>query len=313
MYKADNTDTDFLIGKIFLASGDYSKALKFISSCVALNDERQDCAELRKHIKEYKKQIEEIDSKLLRPSIVGLEQLASDIQASYPNSRYFDPIFPNLYQSIFTDIKEKLCYKYSKVKDIEKAKASCIDVISADSKRSEACYVNLATAYLETEQFEEALNVVAEALIKHSSSRVLKDLQKKVMSEHKKAQKLDYYKILGVTKDASKEQIAKAYRNLAQKWHPDKHPNNREAAEKKMRDINAAFSVMNDAKKRAQFDQGIDPEDPSAGAQDFYQHGGNPYGTFADFDTIFQHFHQQHRKPPGDRRKSDRSDYKYDL
>lgn len=65
----------------------------------------------------------------------------------------------------------------------------------------------------------------------------------------------DYYKVLGVSKDASKADIKKAYRKLAQKYHPDKNPNNKEA-EEKFKDLGEAYEVLSDEEKRKQYDTG---------------------------------------------------------
>lgn len=65
---------------------------------------------------------------------------------------------------------------------------------------------------------------------------------------------VDYYKILGVGKNASTEDIKKAYRKLARKYHPDVNPNNKEA-HKKFQEINEANEVLNDPEKRKKYDQ----------------------------------------------------------
>ena len=64
----------------------------------------------------------------------------------------------------------------------------------------------------------------------------------------------DYYKILGVNKNSTKEEIKKAYKNLAKKHHPDLNKENPESAEK-FKEINEAAAVLGDDEKRAQYDQ----------------------------------------------------------
>lgn len=82
----------------------------------------------------------------------------------------------------------------------------------------------------------------------------------------------NYYEILGVSKDATKEQIVKAYKKLAIKWHPDKNQNNKDEAEKKFNEITKAYNILNDDDKRKMYDQfgdkfeegmgeGFNPED----------------------------------------------------
>lgn len=74
----------------------------------------------------------------------------------------------------------------------------------------------------------------------------------------KNANKRDYYKILGVPRDANKRQITKAYRKLAQEFHPDKFPEGEERskAEKKFMSIADAKEVLTDPEKRRMFDNG---------------------------------------------------------
>lgn len=63
----------------------------------------------------------------------------------------------------------------------------------------------------------------------------------------------DYYEILGVEKSATDDEIKKAYRTLAFKYHPDRNPNNKEA-EAKFKEVNSAYQVLGDEKKRADYD-----------------------------------------------------------
>jgi molecular chaperone DnaJ len=88
------------------------------------------------------------------------------------------------------------------------------------------------------------------------------------------ATKTDYYDILGVTKSATADEIKKAYRKQALEWHPDRHKTDKEAAEKRFKEINEAYQVLSDPQKKAMFDQygtaGGPTGNPFAG-------GGNPF------------------------------------
>lgn len=65
----------------------------------------------------------------------------------------------------------------------------------------------------------------------------------------------DYYQILGVSRNATEEQVKKAYRKLAMQYHPDRNPGKEKWANEKFKEINEAFSVLGDPEKRRQYDQ----------------------------------------------------------
>ncbi len=92
-------------------------------------------------------------------------------------------------------------------------------------------------------------------------------------------QKRDYYEVLGVGRGASEDEIKKAYRKLAKKYHPDLNPGDQEA-EQKFKEVNEAYEVLSDASKRGRYDQfGHAGVDPNYGAG-----GGGFGGGFGDFD-----------------------------
>lgn len=101
-------------------------------------------------------------------------------------------------------------------------------------------------------------------------------------ANHKK----NYYEILGVSEKASADEIKKAYRKLAVKYHPDKNPSSPKEAEGKFKEISEAYFVLSDEKKRAQYDQ--------------MRRGGGGAANFAgaqgfDFEDLLRQFNQGQR------------------
>ena len=106
------------------------------------------------------------------------------------------------------------------------------------------------------------------------------------MAENKR----DYYQVLGVDKSASADDIKKAYRKLAMKYHPDRNPGDK-SAEEKFKEVGEAYEVLSDADKRSRYDSygfaGVDPNfNPNAGGG----FGGGFGGAGFDFGDIFGDF-----------------------
>lgn len=125
----------------------------------------------------------------------------------------------------------------------------------------------------------------------------------------------DYYETLGIKKNASKEEIKSAYKNLAKKYHPDINKN--ENAQEKFKEINEAASVLLDDNKRQQYDQY---------GSDFVNRGGATYSdfsgfngsNFSDFEDIFENFFGESfgfgsQRNRNRNRKSRGRDLRYDL
>lgn len=100
------------------------------------------------------------------------------------------------------------------------------------------------------------------------------------------ADKRDYYEVLGLQKGASDNDIKKAFRKMAMKYHPDKNPGDK-VAEEKFKEINEAYAVLSDPEKKEKYDRfghaGVDPNSGFGG-------GAGGFGGFSGFEDIFDMF-----------------------
>ena len=117
------------------------------------------------------------------------------------------------------------------------------------------------------------------------------------------AAKKDYYETLGVQKTATDEELKKAYRKLAKKYHPDANLDNKAEAEAKFKEVNEAYEVLSDAQKRRMYDQfgTVDPQGfggfgggaggPFGGGYYSYTSSGfDGFSDFGDLGDIFSSF-----------------------
>ncbi|KAI8996939.1 hypothetical protein BDB01DRAFT_840509 [Pilobolus umbonatus] len=179
---------------------------------------------------------------------------------------------------------ETACMLAGTMKNAEKLEKWCGATLSIDANHVDALTVR-GEHLLNNNDFEAAVRVLEKAFESsgQQNGRVRQLLQK-AQQLLRQSKKRDYYKILGVSRDADPRTIKKAYRKLAQEWHPDKYSGDlsSEDVQNKMAEINQAYEVLGDTGKREQFDNGIDPYDPEA-----QQHqGGNPFAHHGEEEPL---------------------------
>lgn len=176
--------------------------------------------------------------------------------------------------------------------NLKKATPFCEEALK-HNPHSLAALLNRAQSQLEQEDYEGAISTLNTAKEHHPSSNKIPPLLQKAHTLLKRSKSKDYYKILGVSRDADERDIKAAYRRLVKQHHPDKtmkaaknKDDPKEAdeikkqAEKKMAGINEAYEVLSNPELRARFDRGDDPNShesqgqPFQGQPFFFQQGG---------------------------------------
>jgi DnaJ homolog subfamily C member 3 len=141
-----------------------------------------------------------------------------------------------------------------------------------------------AQRHMEAENFEAAISSLNTAKEHHPEYQNLDRLMQNAQIELKRSKTKDYYKVLGIPRDADELQIKSAYRKMVKIHHPDKAHKlgiTKEEAEKKMASVNEAYEVLSDPELKARFDQGDDPNDHES--QRGHPFHGSPFGGGSPF------------------------------
>lgn len=278
-------DLVFLQGKMVYYKGQNKDSEFYLKRCLSMDPDFVQAKELLKSIKVNEKAKEDANK-------LFSEKKNPEAIEAYTHCLQLDP-FNKYYNSVILS-NRSACYinqkEYIKaLTDINKA----IDLNPEFAK----AYVRRGNIRIYLEEYSEALKDYNKA---KEISPGYPDIDNMIASAQNDAQnrkRKDYYKILGIEKGASDDQIKKAFRKAALKWHPDKNsatPEQKMEAEKMFKDVNEAYAVLSDKNKKAIYDNGGDPEggpsgfsgmgggiDPSSIFQMFFGGSGGGDGGFA--------------------------------
>lgn len=254
--KRNNEIFDYLCTLALYYDGNYQKARQFMQQLLSQVNDNKKYNDLNKKLKQ-------------------IESLKNDANAIFKSGKYeeaidaytklleFDPSNKKFNSVILAN--RALCYqKLKKNTEALRDGNKCIE-LNPNYARG---YIKRGSVYIDLEMYSEARYDFQKAKeLEPSNQEAIKFLEQAKGLE-KKAKKRDYYQILGVDRNASEQEIKKAYRKLAMKYHPDRNNENEETkkmAEKKFIDVNDAYAVLSDPKKKNMFDQGVDPLNPEEG------------------------------------------------
>ncbi|KAJ1911540.1 hypothetical protein H4219_005910 [Mycoemilia scoparia] len=269
----------------FFYLGEKAEAIASLKECLHSDPENKQCKALFKQLKQLDKSLKKLDVELKKdkwntcgkmispPSKDSGEGLLAQVTKLDEDlsKKYQLPSKPTS-NIILMRIIDVACISHSSLKRWKLAEDFCSKSLENNPDNIQAV-IGMSSVLLEKDEFDKAISLLEEAQQKSQGqngkiNKLLHEAQKKKRMAGRK----DYYKILGVPKDADQREIKKAFRKMAQQWHPDRYKGDLtpEQVQDKMSDINQAYEVLSDEKTRAEYDQGHDPNDPTGG----HEYGG---------------------------------------
>nr|POE48761.1 dnaj like subfamily c member 3 [Quercus suber] len=281
----------------FYSLGETEKGITAMSKCLQNDPDSKVCSKLRKSEKAIDKTLKKINKlfekrqyasavKLLVKQGDGEPGLLQEVQNDIENYRTAGYIHSRAGESLYGQLVEKTCEAYTEMNNAKKARTYCDEALQHNSVSLPAL-VSKAMRQIDADEFEPAISTLNTAQEAHGKTPKINELMNKAHTLLKRSKQKDYYKILGVSRDADEREIKRAYRKLTVQHHPDKaHLNgiSPEEAQKKMAAINEAHEVLSDPELKERFDRGDDPNDPQGGG---HSHQGSPFGHGPGGQPIF--------------------------
>lgn len=264
-----DTDLYYLKATMLYFQGNMEAAMSLVQQVLQSDPDHKDCQRLRKVLKR-------------------LNELKEEANAVFKEGNYEEAIKkyteclsqPETCKGFMAVIYTNRATAFTKQEKYEEALTDLNKAIECNDKYPQAFHKR-GDVNIKLRNFDDAIRDMQRAQELDPSKFDLADKIRQTRIDAKHAQKKDYYKILGVNKESTEQEIKKAYRKLALKWHPDhaRTPEDKDKSEKMFKDIAEAYSVLSDAEKRRRYDMGQDPDGQGMGG-----FGGiNPFDLFSTF------------------------------
>ncbi|CAF88050.1 unnamed protein product, partial [Tetraodon nigroviridis] len=231
----DNRAAFLKLSMLHYALGEHHESLSNIRECLKLDQDDKECFSHYKQVKKLSKQLDSAEELIQSESYQEAIDKYEAVMKTEPNV----PYYTNL-------AKERVCFSLVKMKSTHDAIDACSEAHQRDPRNANILR-DRAEAYILNQEYEKAVEDYKEALDFDDKQEIKEGLER-AQKLLKISQKRDYYKILGVSRSANKQEIIKAYRKVAQQWHPDNFQSEAEKkeAEKKFIDIASAKEVLTD-------------------------------------------------------------------
>ncbi|PWY65947.1 DnaJ and TPR domain protein [Aspergillus sclerotioniger CBS 115572] len=283
---------------LFYALGDNDRGISQIRKCLHSDPDSKTCNRLYRREKQLVKRLQKLkDAVDLRKynnainMLVGAGDesgLLNDVQRDVEQAKEAGHIHPAAPNNLYATLVEQACEAFREAQMPKRATSYCSQALDFDP-HSLAGLLFKSEAAIDEDRLDDAISLLNQAREHHSGSREVQALLQKAHMLQKRSKQKDYYKVLGVSRDADDRTIKRAYRQLTKQHHPDKAISQgvtKEEAEKNMASINEAYEVLSDSELRARYDNGDDPNDPESQRGRPFQ--GSPFGQGGGQQFFFQ-------------------------
>ncbi|XP_053321055.1 dnaJ homolog subfamily C member 3-like isoform X2 [Spea bombifrons] len=248
----DNRAAYLKLSKLHYSMGEHEESLSNVRECLKLDQDDKDCFSHYKQVKKLSRQLESAEEFVREQRYEAAIEKFEAAMKTEPQVEAYR-----------RRAKQRICHCLSKSQQAEQAIAVCTEAHQRDPQNP-LILRDRAEAHILNEEYEKAVEDFQQAKELDGENEEIKEGLERAQKLLKQSRKRDYYKILGVKRNANKQEVIKAYRKLAQQWHPDNFQSEDEKreAEKRFIDIAAAKEVLTDPEMRQKVDAGEDPLDP---------------------------------------------------